>query len=251
MTTAQQTIQSFVDETVAKVLTYVRGKYDPKFDPLIRTSFSISRHRSWGGMRRGRPFISLALYRYTGMSSHHTFTEYKSFAHDREIGSVKDAKWQKCLAALIVHEIGHALQYGVSVKDVSAALSVDADEFGTTRGHCEFWKTIYRDLRNVFVNGVEFSDNIAITANAAKVNERKLVRDTTGNKNRKWTKKTTKAGKTWFHRYYDADGKFIVLLAEKPGKSIHYHTEPSVTHIMQWKWLDTISLKEARAKFGI
>lgn len=251
MTIVQQTIQSFVDQTVAKVLVYIHSKYDPKFDPIIRISFSGSRSRSWGGKRRGKPFISLALLSYAGMSNAHTFREYKSFEHDPEIGSVKSSQWQKCLAALIVHEIGHALQYSVSVKDISAALSVDTDEFETTRGHCELWKTIYRDLRKVFVNGVEFSDDIVITADAAKTRERQLVRDTTGNKNRKWTKKTTKAGKTWFHRYYDADGDFIVLLAERPGKSIHYHDEPRVTHELQWKWLDTISLKEARANFGI
>lgn len=114
-----------------------------KIDPSRR------RVRSWGGQRNGKPFISLAI------NSHLTgrLTEYDSFKTDSDIGSVTGSV-EKALAALTMHELAHAIQYS---GDTTAIAGNSVEASNDRHGHGALWRKIYRELRVLFVNNVQWA----------------------------------------------------------------------------------------------
>ncbi len=141
---------------VSRVMTeFARKRFNLGEDwvPVVRPDFNPKRKRSWGGRRnvggmgkRMVPFMSLVLSRYTGENAHTTFSEYKRFEKDPVIGTYEGTSWEMALAALIAHEISHAVQYTVKDEDIIKELG------GYGRGHGEFWRNIYAIFRKRFVN---------------------------------------------------------------------------------------------------
>jgi hypothetical protein len=249
MSQAELIVKSFAEQTIAKIVEYVRTTYSPKFELETTLSFSDSRNRSWGGSRRGRPFISLSLCHYLPMSDSHTFNEYKSFAASNVIGTVTGT-WQKCLTALIAHEIGHAVQHAVTSQNVREALAIGPNDHADFKSHSDVWQRIYTDLRNKFVNDVsiDFATEVAITA---KISSREK-RDTTKS-GREITKTTKKNGKIWYHRYFK-NGVFVVKFIESPGRFICACTNDDsfdYEYVKDQYGSYVTSLKAARAEFGI
>lgn len=140
-------IEAVVDQTVAECKAFFlkNGWVDSKWTVDVKTSFSGRRNRSWGGMKRGRSFISLALSGYMINSATKTFPEYRSFAHDKEIGTYVGSV-ANCLRALIIHEMCHAIQFTGSA---ASAFKMKGED---TRGHGALWKTLYRQTRNTLLN---------------------------------------------------------------------------------------------------
>lgn len=141
-------IQALVNATVKECTKLFKdnGWADRSWGVDVRMSFSSHRNRSWGGMRRGRPFISLALLRYVGRVNA-DFIEYKSFNRDREIGSVM-GDTTTAIRALVMHEMCHAIQYTGTNQ---MAASVGATGFGDRSGHGNLWKNLYRATRNALL----------------------------------------------------------------------------------------------------
>lgn len=146
-------IDKFVLETSAEMIDFVRKEYNsPDFDVKVRCDHSPYRTRSWGGIRNGVNFISLALNKYS-IKAHYnesvTFFEYKSFSSDPVIGTLKEVYWKKALGALIAHEIAHAVTLGSIKQTAISAHGTDITEGGK---HGLLWKNVYRKLRVIFVN---------------------------------------------------------------------------------------------------
>lgn len=146
----EREIRALVKDTVKECREFFRqqGWCSAIWDVKVQMSFSGRRKASYGGVRRGSPFISLVLHPYVNKHNAN-FYEYRSFQHDDEIGNI-EGNTQKAVRALVVHEMSHALQYS-GAKDVIAA-SMNISSEVSVRGHGVFWKSIYRAARNALVN---------------------------------------------------------------------------------------------------
>lgn len=145
----EREIKALVKSTVAECREFFRkeGWCSSVWNVDVTVSFSAKRARSFGGIRRGRPFISLAMGRYVGTTDG-SFYEYRSFQHDRDIGTILN-NTVKSVKALVVHEMAHALQYSGSQETIAAC--VGASKFDSN-GHGKLWKGIYRAARKAIVN---------------------------------------------------------------------------------------------------
>lgn len=183
-----QSIDSFLREQAAKMVSYIRTRFDtPQFSPVIQVTFAANRRVSRGGVRRGQSFIKIAAHHYLVAANTPTgktdFIEYPSFNGDPVIGGLQDVSWKKALACLVAHELGHALQFDrYSQDDAKKALKMDQamGNDGSLRVHGTFWKRIYADLRRQFINGQSFEDCPVEPAPEVKsVDRTKTVEDTT------------------------------------------------------------------------
>ena len=83
----QSEILMLVNQTVdeCKFMFSNYGWVPEGWEVVVKTSFSPRRRRSWGGVRRGQPLITLALSRFDG-TTHASFHEYLSFMSSPVIG---------------------------------------------------------------------------------------------------------------------------------------------------------------------
>jgi hypothetical protein len=147
----EREIKALVRSTVKECRQFFReqGWCSSTWDVKVTTSFAGRRNRSWGGARRGVPFISLALSRYVSTTDS-AFHEYRSFRYDKDIGTIV-GNTTKAIKALVVHEMSHALQFSGSKDLIAASVGTDIKKNGVG-GHGEFWKGIYRAARKALVN---------------------------------------------------------------------------------------------------
>ena len=150
-------VTSFVEAVVAKTIEVAEQQkmVEPGFKVSIEISTSAARKRSWGGSSyRTGPFIKLAVAQYMGSqnATNNLFHEYRSFASSPVIGSVRGTA-EKTLATLVVHEVAHAIQYGVRSGSFHDSVIDD------TGSHGVLWKSIYATLRNAIINGDAFDDS--------------------------------------------------------------------------------------------
>lgn len=147
----EREITALVNSTVKECREFFikQGWATSSWNAKTKLSFSSARARSWGGMRRGQPFISLALRHFLNTTDA-TFREYQSFQHDPQIGTVA-GNTAKAIKALVIHEMSHAIQYSGTNE---MAASVGASAFDS-RGHGLLWKGLYRTTRNALLNGIE------------------------------------------------------------------------------------------------
>lgn len=183
-----------VNEACAVMIPYIRSKLgDRKWFPKVTTSFSLYRTRSWGGVRDDKPFISLHLTNWLG-SLVGTYHEYAQFKDDPEIGEIDYCERRQGIYALVAHELAHAAQWSL-ILGVTKGYNVEYAHGGLTdRGHGALWQEIYRDLRNNFVNGEKYMENVEIaqtTKPVKPVKEKKLT-----NRTRVFNLVQANAGKT-------------------------------------------------------
>lgn len=170
-----------VREACDDMVPYIRNKLgDQKWFPKVTTSFSLRRTRSWGGVRNGKPFISLHLTNWLG-SLVGTYHEYAQFRADPEIGEIDYCVRRQGIYALVAHELAHAAQWSL-ILGVTKGYNAEYAHGGLTdRGHGALWQEIYRDLRNNFVNGEKYMENVQIaqpTKPVKPVKEKKLTNRT-------------------------------------------------------------------------
>ena len=130
---------------------------------VIKTSWSPGRYRSNGGFQKGVASISLHLKHRFDLSANKSdlgcvvFKEYAQIRNSPVIGSCY-GPWHVVLAALVAHEVAHAVQYALigkwhcSSKDLGNKL--------LSAPHGEGWQEIYRYLRENWVNKMESYQNI-------------------------------------------------------------------------------------------
>lgn len=140
-----------IDKVYKEAVAYARaqGWVDSKWSCEVKIDTSPRRTRSWGGQRRGKPFVSLAIRPHL----RGTLTEYSSFKNDPDIGTVTGSA-EKAIAALTVHELAHAMQYSGD-RNAMAGNNVAAKR--DAYGHGALWQKIYRELRVKIVNGKQWT----------------------------------------------------------------------------------------------
>lgn len=160
----QQDVSATLRQISSKMVSYLRVKYNsPDFDPAVKITFAENRRVSRGGIRRGQAFINIVAKRFLAAANTPygimDEPEYKSFNGDRVIGGLYGIIWQRALASLVAHELGHAVQYyGTTKVGAKKVFGIEdiSDDNDSMRGHDWFWKKIYADLRTQFVNGPAF-----------------------------------------------------------------------------------------------
>ncbi len=237
-------LDKFVLTLAHRMIEYVRSEYNaPDFDVRIRCDYSTRRKCSWGGIRNGKNFISLALNGYH-LASHYndpvTFNEYKNFAADPVIGTVT-AKWQKALAALIAHEMAHAVELG-SIKQNA----VSAHGLTAIGKHGSLWKEIYRKFRINFVNNANF-DDVKVVHNVAPLTITKIKTPEVQKKivktyKKSWTSESIRSRRGTIIRYFVNHVQVGTIFRSDNGPLYVYRDE-------KWDKLDTFSLCEARKLF--
>jgi hypothetical protein len=140
-----ESVRSIVAITVAKAIRILQDEsiVDSKFTVNIKLRNGFRQNRSWGGIRNGEPFISLAINNYLSMrdDAAYSFHEYAAFKDDLYIGTYTGTAKQT-LMTLVVHEVAHAAQYYKWSKNM---IAYRGDK--SIRGHGLVWKVIYKTLR--------------------------------------------------------------------------------------------------------
>lgn len=257
---SKEMIIKFSNEMVAKMNTFAQVHYNtPHFDLIPKISFGESRTHSWGGARHGKPFISLSCKRYLNAAKSYSnmdFIEYSSIKGNHFIGELKNVSWQYALAALIAHEMAHAIQhYPDSKENVKVKFGwSDMDSRNVLfKGHDVFWQKIYKDLRCEFVNGkeqelIQLSENLkAQTQPAQEVAVAEIpVKEAPKRKNsRAWTSVVSNKFGGQFVHYYHSDGTLIgILFYRVNGNVFVYHPDTST-----YEDTGTTKYSEARKKY--
>ena len=150
-------ISKFVEQLRISTNAYIKEKYNteiPKYN--VKLSFAPKRVRSWGGIRGGAPWMSLALYsRYVRFSMakaglKYRFKEYLFIEKDPIIGDVESDSWKEPIRALFMHEAAHGIARQTGNLISAAALQVDRKTVFSgkeVKGHGKEWRVIYRDLK--------------------------------------------------------------------------------------------------------
>ena len=124
----------------------------------VSVSASPRRKNSWGGVKKGKPYVSLLIADWIeGIGKKtNTFREYSFISLNPVIGCVYNASAKDCIVTVACHEIAHSIDYYSRAKntavDEKADYSVVSDEGEIPFGHEGRWQAIYAVLRNRFVN---------------------------------------------------------------------------------------------------
>ncbi len=156
---AKKSAKILVEKQVARMVEHAKTKYGIRGEFNLDVELKFNTYKSWGGTHHGGvPFIQLGLLYYIPViqtSGNYDFSEYPSFAFNKEIGSLGISHWTKALTALIAHEIAHAIQFSQTRLAVDVLFASNGVvKSSELRGHGKLWKGIYRDLRLQFVNNI-------------------------------------------------------------------------------------------------
>lgn len=145
----------------------------------VKLDSSETRKRSWGGIRIKNdnsyafPFIDITI---TSFIKHDNLYigEYSHFSNDKEIGSYT-GDWWKCLIVLITHEMAHVVEkmynfFGNSKLDILRN-KCRKDH----KDHDEFFREIYRNLRNKMMNKFKKFEDISKHIIIKKKKENEII----------------------------------------------------------------------------
>lgn len=162
MLPTEHDILTFTRAMLAKVQRLADALYGTKLAGNGVARVTTRAARSYGGRKNGAPYVSLNLGYYikdmtrTGLGDWH---EYKHIDHDAEIGGFKGAHWCDKIAALVIHEVAHQVQFCAKADVIAASVKrhegkalgrVKGD--GAGDGHGEDWQAIYRDMRPLVIS---------------------------------------------------------------------------------------------------
>lgn len=156
----KQIVREFVDALLGEMVEYAKVRYNiPKFKVKLSLSFHSRHTTSYGGHVDNEPVVHIAAYPLlwmVGRKVGRKLLEYDEFKDDPEIGEFRADSWKQWMAAILAHEISHAIQYyaichpGKCKEMLEPWLHTDAEEHGP------FWQSIYRGFRVRFVNNFEY-----------------------------------------------------------------------------------------------
>lgn len=121
-------------------------------DLRLKLSWHENRASSRGGMRNGKPWVSLALRELRPNRDTFNFCEYDHIANSKNMGTCHGS-WQVYLAALVAHEVSHAVQHKCLRMSSSNWGGFTRSQLRTSHGMG--WQEVYRYLRVSWVNKLE------------------------------------------------------------------------------------------------
>jgi hypothetical protein len=160
MNYSEQIVKDQAMQYIKEMVDYIKVKYNCSEMVLkVVLDFSDRARCSRAGRdAKGRGTMKLAMARFL---RHHNanlkmhFTEYDSFKSSPIIGELDNVTWRIALRATIAHEIAHVVQF-VSIPATHAAEVLGFSAYDGVskqfKGHGKFFKEIYADLREEFVN---------------------------------------------------------------------------------------------------
>jgi hypothetical protein len=253
-------VEQYVKLSIAKMETYVQMKLSaPTFKLKTTISFGDRRCRSWGGIRGGRPFVSLAVKRFEIARVAGTaidFLEYSNIKSDPVIGSLAGVSWTKAVDALVAHEIAHAVQYYPGTKkNAMAAFGFNDSQSRSLKNHNIFWQKIYADLRTKFVNGADSFP--ALSEYASRLTAQDNRSDPPQNDvkpkrphrvvSKGWTATSHYAKTVRTTIYHDAAGNLLGILCVR--KAVFYRYYPEEQKYVKLTAKNQIEAR--RSEFGI
>ena len=158
----RKAVVDFCNQMIAMMVPAIKEEFGPSVAISVgnikrRYRFDTKFNVSYGGVRRRRMYVSLVLVSPTalkGTGDTRTYPEYDHIANDPVIGSIESADWRKYTAALLAHEVAHAIQYGSQESVTSHYSGKYTSSYVSKDGFCHgpLWQSIYRFLRENFVN---------------------------------------------------------------------------------------------------
>jgi hypothetical protein len=155
----------WVEAKVAEIVSQVPSIFPEisqlfveRFELKIISTCSVVKKRGMrphGGTKaNGSPFVQMEILRYKDCE-YTSHIEYAHIAADPEIGKMDRVHWTKSVAAMVCHEIAHAIEYWFESRTLKPQTSFAYYSPGRISGHGSKWQSIYRILRNRFVNGFD------------------------------------------------------------------------------------------------
>ena len=121
-------------------------------DLRLKLSWHENRTYSRGGVRNGNPWVSLALSELRPNRAVFNFREYDHIAKSPNLGTCH-GPWQVYLAALVAHEVSHAVQH--KCLKMGRPYWGEFSRSQLRRAHGTGWQEVYRYLRVSWVNQLE------------------------------------------------------------------------------------------------
>ncbi|WP_415912902.1 hypothetical protein [Neptuniibacter sp. QD37_11] len=147
---------AFAQSALQDALEYIMSEAFPvsvpsEFESELHFKINFTNRCSWGGINaQKKPFVSLALQRYLPPAGSYTFLEYSHLDRQEGIGTVNGSK-EACIAALVAHEVCHAVQMTLMKPQHHHGLkSITTQELKVAHG--KGFQSLYRYLRHNWVN---------------------------------------------------------------------------------------------------
>ncbi|MNK47836.1 hypothetical protein D3C87_666560 [compost metagenome] len=147
-------VTAFATAKIEEIKTFANKHFDLKIDRMIiDINFKDTNRLGLGGRKGAYPFMRLNLgklvkYEVKGYNEYATLQSYVG------VSSFYTTNWKLWLETLIVHEFAHVVQFALpnSTSKLQSRYNY-FDKLGRfENGHGDFFKAIYRVLRNEFVN---------------------------------------------------------------------------------------------------
>lgn len=236
----EREVDAYVNALVEEFKVYICAEYQiEKFDLKMIVRYSDRYRKSWGGVKHGKPYISLVVSPYINCRSHQHFNEYAHIKNDAEIGEFWGS-WRKVIGALIAHELAHCVEYMNKLLYTKSAALSNETGFGN---HGAVWQKIYRDLRGNFINSHFYRDITYVVPpvkdDVIKLGPRraKAERKITVTKSRV---KNSSINGTLIDYYVDK--LLVATVFQSPGHYLQYFDLEQ----KQWIFTKTTSLVEVR-----
>lgn len=154
----QTEVLTLVNNLLGELKSYAKERFDVNVDNLKpKLGFRETKRLGTGGSKGGEAWFKLNLGKYTKYQVA-GFVEYKSFTYSTKIGGFKSDNWEHVVAALVIHEFAHVIQYALQtpmnklwVKSKNGIHYYDGLGW-FERNHGSFFQRIYAILREKFLN---------------------------------------------------------------------------------------------------
>ena len=147
---------NFIHEFLSEITPFVENEFDIKIDLTPVITNKDLKYYGRAGYVNGRQTFRLnigALLKYQV----NAYREYKALDRFYGIGSFATEDWREWLKALILHEMSHVIQF--SLPNQKTDLHISDRRFKRLgffeNGHGDFFRRIYKILRNEFLPGKE------------------------------------------------------------------------------------------------
>jgi hypothetical protein len=155
-------IREYADYCVGTMFSWIGQRYS--LSPIINdytliVSFKHNRIHSHGGWHvtdgKDRPYINLALHNCLNFKPQ-IIAEYPWYKTDKEIGQRYAKTWKYYVRFLAAHECSHTVElmpFFVNDHKTKKMLTKKFGRVNILDDHADAFQSIYRIMRNQFVNG--------------------------------------------------------------------------------------------------
>jgi len=179
-----EVITLIVRNEITKQTKFARETFDlgDDWEPKVTITFKSDKMGSSGGIKNGKPVMTLGLYRYLYEAK--GLLEYSTFSWNPFIGSFRSDDLRTCLAGLVAHEISHCVQYSLPFSNSKLKQKIGSSyvfgSYGSSadKAHGTFFQRIYKQFRVEFVNHRMSREQIGINPDASSIEIMKKYRRT-------------------------------------------------------------------------